>query len=189
MDLITELATRARELTRTQPDASRLVVLIDGGSGAGKTTLARDLVDHLRGDRPETQLVSLDDCYPGWEGLAAGAAMIPGMLRPHEPGHPTWDWVAHRESGWVPLSPVADIVIEGCGALTPANRALASVGVWVEQDERTRKELALDRDGDGYRPWWDLWSAQEREHWLTHRPRRLADMVVDFTPGAPLLRW
>ncbi|MGD8214792.1 cobalt ABC transporter [Aestuariimicrobium sp. Y1814] len=200
-DLPRALADAARNLARanpanqtgtntgSHPAGDRLVILVDGGSGAGKTTLARQLVVHLRRERPATQLVSLDDCYPGWEGLAAGAAMIPDMLRAHDPGHPTWDWVAHRTSGWVGLDPQADIVIEGCGALTPTNRALADVGVWVELDEQTRKQQALDRDGEGYRPWWDLWAAQERDHWLAHRPRGLADIVVDFSAGAPLLRW
>ncbi|MEO8095730.1 MAG: hypothetical protein ABI632_12485, partial [Pseudolysinimonas sp.] len=43
----------------------RPVVLIDGRSGAGKTTLARELAPLVG-----AQLVSLDDVYPGWDGLA-----------------------------------------------------------------------------------------------------------------------
>ena len=204
MGIIEDLADKALEVTGDH----RLVLLVDGGSGAGKSTLARELLTHLRRrptpdaahhdaaphDAPprsslaRTQLVSLDDCYPGWQGLAAGAAMIPAMLRDENPGHPTWDWVANRTSGWIDLDPTAGIIIEGCGALTPQNRQLASAGVWVELDTGTRKLQALDRDGEGYRPWWDLWAAQERAHWQQHRPQRLADIVVDFTSGRPRLR-
>lgn len=180
LTLIERLAEAALELTGDQ----RFVLLVDGGSGAGKSTLARDLVAHLR-----AQLVSLDDCYPGWEGLAAGAAMIPDMLRAENPGYPTWDWVTHQRSGWVSLDPHAGIIIEGCGALTPQNRRLASAGVWVELDTNSRKLQALDRDGEGYRPWWDLWAAQERAHWQQHRPQQLADLVVDFTGELVHLRW
>lgn len=185
MGIIERLADKALELT----GRDRFVLLVDGGSGAGKTTIARQLADHLHRQLPTLQLVSLDDCYPGWEGLAAGAAMIPGMLRAEDPGHPTWDWSTSTTSGWVPLDPVAPIIIEGCGALTPTNRALASAGLWVELDPVSRKKQALDRDGEGYRPWWDLWAAQERAHWLAHRPWTLADLTLDFTSGEPRLRW
>ncbi|MGA4506344.1 cobalt ABC transporter [Propionibacteriaceae bacterium G1746] len=189
-DTITRIAERTRELSADHP---RLVLLIDGGSGAGKTSLATELVAHLRATSPDTQLVSLDSCYPGWQGLAEGAAMVPDMLRAVNPGHPTWDWAAHRPDGWVGLDPVADIVIEGCGALTPENRALATAGLWMELDPITRRERALDRDGEGYRPWWDLWAAQELVHWQRHHPWRLADMQLNVaphvTPAVPYLRW
>lgn len=195
MGIIEDLADKVLQVSGDR----RFVLLVDGGSGAGKSTLARELVSHLRSRACQhahpadplarTQLVSLDDCYPGWQGLAAGAAMIPDMLRAQNPGYPTWDWVTHQTSGWVELDAGAGIVIEGCGALTPHNRELASAGLWVELDAETRKLQALDRDGEGYRPWWDLWAAQERAHWQQHRPQRLADVVVDFTSGRPLLRW
>ncbi|GMA89644.1 hypothetical protein [Homoserinibacter gongjuensis] len=65
------------------------VLLIDGRSGAGKTVLARDLA-RLTG----ATLVSLDEVYPGWDGLAAGAAAVPGIIR--DGGWRRWDWAADR---------------------------------------------------------------------------------------------
>lgn len=188
-NLVEQLGERLRALT---PPGQRMVVLIDGGSGAGKTSLAQALVGVLRRDDPTVQLVSLDDCYPGWSGLAAGAAMIPGMIRP-EPGHPsvghpTWDWVEGRTNGFVTVDPAASIIIEGCGALTPTNRQLATAAVWVAVDAATRRHRALARDGDGFRPWWDIWAAQEHQHWREHQPWQLADVVVDLSPGVAELR-
>ena len=63
--------------------AANPVVLIDGRSGAGKTTLARMLVERwpIAG---RVQLVALDSIYPGWDGLRDGVERaLDGILRPH----------------------------------------------------------------------------------------------------------
>lgn len=60
-DLLEELIL-AEPLRHGQP-----VVLIDGRSGAGKTTLANTLICH----HADWQLVHADDLYPGWSGLSA----------------------------------------------------------------------------------------------------------------------
>jgi uridine kinase len=52
-------------------EASNPVILIDGQSGAGKTTLAQRVVQRwpVQG---RVQSVALDSLYPGWDGLEAG---------------------------------------------------------------------------------------------------------------------
>ncbi len=158
---------------------SRLVVLLDGGSGAGKTTLAARLRDRLSPRMGPVQLVSLDDAYPGWQGLSAASEWVwQTILRPVDPGHPTWDWEHDRSAGWRDLDPELPIIVEGCGALSRRSAALASVRIWYEMDAELRRERALGRDGDGYRPWWDTWAAQEAEHWQVNRPWELADLIV-----------
>ena len=53
------------------------VVLIDGRSGSGKTTLAMKLANEIFArTQLKPQLVHMDDLYPGWEGLSAGARML-----------------------------------------------------------------------------------------------------------------
>lgn len=123
-------------------------------------------------------MVSLDSLYPGWDGLEAGSALVPTLLAHAEPGYWAWDWDADRVSGWVALDPSVDMIIEGCGALTPGNRALADVGVWVDAADDVRKERALTRDGASYSPHWERWAAQERAHWERNRPWELADVVL-----------
>ncbi len=57
------LADRIRASAKAQ-GAARIVVLVDGHSGAGKTTLATELAYALK-----AQHVALDAFYPGWGGL------------------------------------------------------------------------------------------------------------------------
>lgn len=155
------------------PAPARVVVLVDGASGSGKTTLAADLAAQWPSP---IRVVHLDDLYPGWGGLAAGSAMVADtVLRPDAPGYRRWEWRAGRPADWVALDPDASLIIEGCGALTAANRALATAGVWVVGNPAERKARALARDGDDFAPHWEEWAAQERAHWRANRPRELAD--------------
>ncbi len=155
----------------------RLVVLLDGGSGSGKTTLATTLAAQLRPEVGPVQLISLDDVYPGWSGLAAAGRAVTGtILRPAAPGYRRWNWDTGTPADWRALDPNMPILVEGCGALSRASAPLASTRLWLEKDAAARKELALSRsDGAGFRPWWDHWAAQERSHWAVNRPWELAD--------------
>ena len=69
-------------------------------------------------------------------------------------------------------------ILEGCGALNPASARLADVRVWVESPTPSRKRRALERDGEGFRPHWDRWAAQEDRHIHRHAPQELATMTV-----------
>ncbi|WP_145978733.1 hypothetical protein [Granulicoccus phenolivorans] len=159
----------------------RFVILIDGGSGAGKTTLAGALHAAL----PGTQLVGLDECYPGWDGLAAAAEMVArDLLAPLTPGFRRWDWVAGRPADWVSLDPDRPLIIEGCGALTPASAPAALLRIWLDREAGARRTAALARDGATFEAHWEQWAAQERAHWAAHRPWELADLVVEVT-GEP----
>ncbi len=153
----------------------RPVVLLDGGSGAGKTTLAHQLAELLGGWR----VVSLDDCYPGWHGLAAGTAAVPGMLSGAHPGYRRWDWEHSRPADWVDLPSGQPLIIEGCGAISADTVPGVTAAVWCELDEPRRRARATARDGDSTQWWWPIWAAQEEVHWARHGPQLLADLVVE----------
>ena len=80
---------------------------------------------------------------------------------------------------WHVLDPRRPVLVEGCGALSRANRALAAWAVWVELDDHTRKARVLARDGDAWLDRWDDWAAQEDAFIAREDPKSLADFVLD----------
>lgn len=162
--------------------AANPVVLIDGRSGAGKTSLAARVAKAWpMAGRPQS--IALDSLYPGWDGLDEGVERARAdILHPHARGlvgtwH-RWDWEQQAAAEPHAVDPALGIILEGCGALTPATVRLADVRVWVDAPEESRKRRALARDGDGFRPHWEQWAAQERRHIERDDPRALADIVV-----------
>ena len=150
-------------------------ILIDGRSGSGKTELAALIAARW----PDVQLVRLDDVYPGWDGLEAASRHVAESVLGAQPRWRRWDWAADAPAEWHDLHPNRPIVVEGCGALSRANRRLANLGVWVELDDVRRKERALARDGALYEPHWDRWAAQEDAFLQRERSPELADVAVD----------
>ncbi|WP_426319712.1 hypothetical protein [Microbacterium sp. E-13] len=162
-------------------EASNPVLLIDGRSGAGKSSLARALVARwpLRG---RVQLVALDSIYPGWDGLDAGVELARDLiLTPHARGvvgvWQRWDWTLGEAAEAHAVDPSLPLIVEGAGLLTPGTARLADVSVWLESPAASRRERALTRDGESYRPHWDRWARQEQRHVLRDDPMRLANLV------------
>jgi uridine kinase len=161
-------------------DAAPHITLIDGRSGSGKTTFATALAARTR-----AQLLSLDDVYPGWDGLEAAEAhvleyVLGAIAAGRSPRWQSWNWVDDRPASWHDLDPARDLIIEGCGAISPAARALAHHAIWVElADDAERRRRAIARDGEVFARNWDRWARQEVEHAALHNPRGTADEVVD----------
>lgn len=156
------------------------ITLIDGRSGSGKTTFATALAH-----RTPAQLLSLDDVYPGWDGLEAGEAhvleyVLHAIAEGHAPRWQAWNWADNEPGVWHELDPARDLIIEGCGAISPAARALAHHAIWVElADDAERRRRAIARDGEIFARNWDRWARQEVEHAALHNPRGTADEIVD----------
>ena len=133
------------------------VVTIDGYSGSGKSTLAAALARLVAG----WQVLHLDDWYPGWDGLAAGADIARRIAADLRAGrassYEAWDW-EHGTTGATIRVPLAPTIIEGCGAI----EAEADLAVWIaDPGEEERRTRALARDGQTYAPHWQRWADQD----------------------------
>jgi hypothetical protein len=165
----------------TRADNSWALVLVDGRSGAGKSDYATALAKESG-----ATLVSLDDVYPGWDGLDAGSWHIAHhLIVPIASGQPgryrRWDWASRSYGQWIEVSPEAPLIIEGCGGVRREHLHIPARRVWIEAPEELRKERALARDGDMYRPQWGRWALQEERFIALHGGRALADEVVRTT--------
>lgn len=175
------------------------VVLIDGRSGSGKTTFALRLMQRLRAAGRQAQLLSLDNLYPGWDGLAAGSRAVAEALAAG--GYRRYDWELGAFAEWVPLDAESALVIEGCGAVTRDNLDAAAAwaeragvraeragggivragggivrSVWIDAPAELRRRRALARDGEMFAPHWDRWAAQEDALFAVTQPETLADV-------------
>lgn len=159
-DLVPHLRALAGEWAPSQNEATPAgvpVVTIDGYSGSGKSTLAAALARLVNG----WQVLHLDDWYPGWDGLAAGADIARRIAADLRAGrassYEAWDW-EHGTTGATVSVPLVPTIIEGCGAI----EAEADLAVWIaDPGEGERRARALARDGQTYAPHWQRWADQD----------------------------
>lgn len=163
------------------PAGHRLVCL-DGYSGAGKSTLTAELADHLA-----APLLTLEEIYPGWDGLARTPELarrwiaVP-LAAGGTPRWRVWDWEHDRPGRWRELAPAPIVLLEGCGAGARVLARSASLLVWVHApaDQRDQR-LRARPDWPGYAPFRDRWSAQEQALAATERTPARADLTLDNT--------
>ena len=160
--------------------AEYAITLVDGRSGAGKSHFAAELARAR-----DAVVVSIDDVYPGWDGLDAGSWLIHEYLvRPYLAGltgrYRPWLWEEQRRGEWVEVSPDVSLIVEGCGALRRESITTSSRRVWLETDDAVRRERALERDGQMYEPHWTRWALQEERFLALHHSRELATEIVNM---------
>lgn len=168
----------ATALLEREPACGRTrVVAVDGHSGAGKTAFA-----HQLGNRLGAPVFSFEDIYPGWHGLEATTAIAREVLAAiavDEIGRTrAWDWERDEPGEPLVIHPGPLLVIEGVGSGATQLRPFLSLLVWLEAPETVRRQRALARDGETYRPWWDVWAEQERAHFARELTAGAADFSV-----------
>lgn len=155
------------------------VIGIDGRSGAGKTSLARQVASAW-----SSPLVSMDEIYPGWHGLAdAVGLLVEHVLTPLSEGHPavvpTWDWQAGEPGPRHAPGIVDRLVVEGCGSTVGPAAPLIGTRVWLEGAAEVRRARAIERDGATFERHWEMWARQEETLFAQDGTRERAHLVFD----------
>jgi uridine kinase len=181
------------------------VVAIGGGSGAGKTTLARALAARL----PEAVLLAEDDYYHCASTIAGFDAAMHNFDAPEAKDMallalhldrlraggavelPVYDLLTHRRVGEARLGPARFVVLEGLHALADAGlRARIDLAVYVEAPADVRLARRLLRDvGERGRDWRSV-VAQYLDHVRPMHGRHVepyrdgADLVLEMDESA-----
>ncbi len=185
MTAVASYAALAEEVMHRPPrlGAVRLVA-VDGGSGAGKTTVAERLAVALRQRGVRTGVVHTDDLLDGWaDQFTFWPRLGDGVLEPLAHGRPggyrRYDWHAGRFAEHQPV-PVPDVlIIEGVSTARRDVRDRLTLAVFVTADPALRLARVLARDGVAIEPEIRAWLAAEAVHFARDATPEWVDVLMD----------
>lgn len=144
---------------------SRPVVIgVTGGSGSGKTTVSREIIERLKGesvvmipqdayykdqsDKSMTQRVATNYDHPDSLDNDLLIAQLKELVQRHAIEQPTYDYTAHtRSETTVTVEPADVIIVEGVLLFTePELRELLDIKVYVDTDDDLRFIRRMQRD-------------------------------------------
>lgn len=159
------------------PGMTTRVVAVDGGGGAGKSTIAALIADALG-----CQIVHTDDFASWEEPLEWWPRLVSEVLAPLSRGETasfqTTQWHPDEPSRRVEVHPADFLVLEGVSSCRRAFRPFLAYCIWVETPAAVRLQRGLDRDGENARGQWEAWMREEEDYRLRERPDLYADTVV-----------
>ena len=175
----------ASVLARPPRRGATRVVAVDGGSGAGKSTVAGLFAQALGAQVVHTDDVAWFHSFFDWWPL-----LVDGVLDPLAEGRdvryrpPAWDERGREGVIEVALSPA--LVVEGVGAGRCELAPYLDFLVWVDTDRHIAMERGLAREGETL-DFWREWEQQEERHLEADRPWSRADLIVsnDATAAKP----
>jgi hypothetical protein len=123
----------------------------------------------------------MDDLYPGWGGLAAGAEYLQRFVLGPIAARKTanwqlFDWAAGERGEWREFSGGTPLIVEGCGSLNSQSAELAQFKVWIETPEDVRHERWLAREGNDEH--WAAWAAQELDFYAREQSLLLREIKL-----------
>jgi uridine kinase len=179
------LLDNIKELLQQQR-AHPILVVIDGPAGAGKTTLAREIISHVG----VGEVIHGDDLYNGW-----GDALTPTLERTLQqwvlqplrvgaaPRYQRYDWALgkYRSEVIVPKTPM--IILEGVGVALPSVTTLADLSIWIDIDPELGLERVIARDGGAITAEMRRWLVAQDKFFALHHNQENCSLHLPY--GAP----
>ena len=157
------------------------IILIDGRAGSGKSTLAAKLQNEVfKQGESMPRIIHMDDLYEGWQGLTLGAEylqrfILQPLLTKKNASWQEYNWELEQRDRWREFSGGTPLIIEGCGSLNQFTSTVSNISIWLEVDEEIRRARWLERDGNTFDEYFDIWAAQELDFIAREKSPSLAD--------------
>lgn len=168
-------------ITARIPVRERALICVDGPAGAGKTTLASQLLAEF----PGANVVHMDDLYAGWNNALSddlARRLVEHIREPFLAGAPIrfhrYDWYEGAFGEYVELPDAPLLIVEGVGAAQAVMRAAAAVTVFVDVDPAEGRARVVARDGDASIGHIEAWQAHEQAHFRLDRTRDSVHLVL-----------
>lgn len=169
-----------------------LLIGIDGGGGAGKSTLARRIeglnptiitvvhMDDFYKPSADRKGVSIDKIagYFDWKRVEQ-QVLIPLSLH-NSTSYQRYDWDKDQLAEWHSIEAGNIIIIEGCYSLLKEIRHYYGLKIWVDSPKNVRLSRGIERDGEEKRYLWeDIWMPGEEHYKRIQNPIDASDIVID----------
>ncbi|HAX72431.1 MAG TPA: uridine kinase [Firmicutes bacterium] len=163
------------------------LVAIDGGGGAGKTTLANVLNTKFLA----CSVVHMDDFYlprlkrPIVKSIASDYDVSRLKVQVLEPlinkkiaRYERYDWELDNLVECHEVIPSGLIVIEGCYSMCEALSQYYDLTIFVKTNDTQRLIRGIERDGEDKVSFWLAWMEDEASYFESQNPEEKADYVI-----------
>jgi len=163
--------------SRCPEGMSTRIIAVDGGGGAGKTTLASELSDLLCCEIIHTDDFATQDCPIEWFEKLLESVLVP-LSQNLVASFRKYDWMKKTYGELIEIKPQPFLILEGVSSSRREFRRYLAYKIYVETDSGLRLSRGLQRDGPESIEFWKGWMREEDRHFRDHDPKGNADLVV-----------
>ena len=172
---------------RLQNDHHPLLVAVDGAGGAGKSTLAAELVTRWGAEAvvvPMDDFIvrdhMLDDSWErGWDRERLARDVLTPALAGEPLAYQAFDWLLNALGPRRVIAPARILIVEGITSMHPTLDEFWHLRVWVDVDPEIARDRGRARDaGTENAQHWELWSRNDARYRAEHRPHERAEVIV-----------
>lgn len=190
---MTNVERVAGQIERCVARSRTKLVGIDGCGGAGKSSLARGVAEHLE----DASVVEVDDFWLPRDRRPGRAIVVakPGsdydwerlrdqVIRPlteDEAGrYQRYDWQTDTLAEWHDVAVGGTVIVEGVFSTREELASMYDLKVWVETPADICLARGIERDGEAHRDLWENeWMKAYARYVEVSDPRGRADVVVE----------